>query len=236
MRFGASKKIIGALLGAVCALLPTFVGAWELPTVPNCAKIEFGPAYVHMDVLESGRTVHDMDMVAGRFDGTFVFWRGITLKPVLMAAQGNGNLYTASLALGYTLPCSQTFAITPQVGMGYSYLDTKFELMGFPVKTKHTYKSYTPFIGIDLVYNLGNGWRIGGTLQYAWANTRTSLPELSLHNIKSHSEGFAYAASIEKDLSDHVSISIGAGYNNTLSKEKHGLRGYGAKVGLAYWF
>lgn len=222
----------------LASALPAMAGAWEWPQTPNCAKVDIGPAYVHMDVLESGVTVHHMDMAAVRLDATFVFCGGFTFKPMLMAARGEGELYTASAALGYSVPLATWFAMTPQAGIGYSYLNTKFErnIFGLSLLTEHTYKSYSPFAGIDLIFILGSGWRAGGSILYAWANTRTDLTELGQKNIRSESQGFAYAASIEKDITDNLSISLSGGYNNTLSKEKHGLRGYGAKLGLAYWF
>jgi hypothetical protein len=41
---------------------------------------------------------------------------------------------------------------------------------------------------------------------------------------------------LETDINDCWSVNIGGAYNISLSHEKHGLRAYGGRLALAYWF
>ena len=53
---------------------------------------------------------------------------------------------------------------------------------------------------------------------------------------KSKPKGSNYGVMIEHDLNDRWSINLGGAYNTSLTKEKHGIRGYGGRLGCAYWF
>lgn len=229
------------ILGLFCLLLATVASqlcAWEIPQVPSWNKIDVAPAYVHMDILESGETIHSLDMAAGRIDTSFIFGGGWTVKPMAMIARGDhGQLYTVGSGFGYTLPLSECLAITPIGGISYSYFSAHFNHnFGFgPIFLKRSYKTWTPYAGLDAVFTLGNGWRIGGSLYYAWASSKTTINPFA-RNQKSEAQGFISAITLEKDLTDNLSFNVGAGYNNSMTKEKHGLRGYGFKAGFSYWF
>lgn len=231
------RNIFRSVLATV--LLSTGLSAWEIPQVPSWNKLDIAPAYVHMDILENGNTVHRLDMTAARVDASFIFGGGWTIKPMFMIARGDKGQYeTIGTGFGYTFPLSESLVITPLGGISYSYLSTRYDLhIPFfgTFFTKRTYKTWTPYVGFDLVYSLGNGWRIGGTLQYAWANSRTSVGNFA-HNAKSEAQGIISGITLEKDITENLSWNIGAGYNNSMTREKHGLRGYGFKAGLAYWF
>ncbi|MFA6914986.1 MAG: hypothetical protein WC222_01190 [Parachlamydiales bacterium] len=230
------KKVFFGLFSTL--LVTTGLNGWDIPQVPSWNKVDIAPAYVHMDILENGNTVHRLDMTAARLDSSFIFCGGWTIKPMFMIARGDkGHFDTVGAGFGYTLPLSESIVITPLVGLSYSYLSTRYDLH-LPIGsffTKRTYRTYSPYVGLDAVYSFGGGWRIGGSLQYAWANSRTSVGNFA-HNEKSEAQGFVSALTIEKDITENLSVNIGAGYNNSMTKEKHGLRGYGAKVGIAYWF
>ncbi len=236
------SRLFKSWLCTFIALLPLCNAfAWELPDVPTIGKIDAAPIYIHMDVLENGRTVHKVNMGGARLDGTYVFCGGWTLKSTLMGSFGNGTFGSASAGFGYTLPVSKELIFTPFGGISYTYLRTSFDFFhpefGLLLEegSRHTYKSYSPLVGLDVSYTLCESWRILGTIQYGWAHTRTTIGNF-VDNNRSKSEGFAYGLTLEKDITKTMSINAGLGYNNTLSKEKHGLRGYGAKVGFVYWF
>lgn len=240
MKFTLRKTL--SLLAACTSLLSTtFMGAFELPCLPNTGKVDLAPVYIHMDILEHAHTVDKVDMWGGRLDLSYLFWGGWTVKNSNNAVWGDesSRLYTTSLGLGYTVPLAEGFYITPYAGCGYSYFRVNTKLPAFfnfgDVRFKHTYRTWSPYIAMDVNYTIGCGWRVGATIQYAWANTQTSIGQL-VHNQHTKGAGFAYAGYVEKDILENLSINIGVGYNNSLTKEKHGLRAYGAKAGLAYWF
>lgn len=140
--------------------------------------------------------------------------------------------------------------MTPVVGYAWGYFKTKFDkeyLVGVTpelqpilakLETRETFRSKGPFLGIEASLKFCPRWRIIGYFQYSWSNTKTNLDIENFAKIlaKSSSKGPSYSAMIEHDLNDCWSINFGAAYNISLSKEKHGLRGYGCKLGIAYWF
>lgn len=207
-------------------------------------KIDIGPAFVHLDILESGKTIERLDMWAIRGDGAYYIYQGLSIKPTFLYGNGGGNrggIFTGALALNYTIPVHEQILIAPGIGMNYCHVWTKIDIPTFFLKDlREDFKSWAPFLSLDLYYNFAKSWRICLSVQYAWSKTRTTihgLPgRLGKSKSKSKSEGFAYSGMIEHDLTDVWSFNLGAAYNVSLTKEKHGLRGTGLKLGLVRWF
>jgi len=204
-----------------------------------CAgKLDVGPAFMHIDILESGRTVKRMDMPGVRGEISYRFWKGFYIKPTFVYGHGSaakGGMVNTTVSLGCCIPLSEKVTISPSIGFGYSHLWTRINLPQLQLKNlKENFKSLSPLLSLDLHYTFWEGCRISGTVQYGWAHTHTSIAHL--FKGKSNSKGFNYAFLIEKDLSDQWSVNFGAAYSLSLSKEKHGIRGTGLKCGLAYWF
>lgn len=202
-------------------------------------KLEVAPAFMHIDILESGRTVKRMDMWGVRADFSYFLYKGLYIKPVVLYGNGGaakGGLFSSSLGLGYCIPLEKRFLISPSVGFTYSHLWTKIDFA--PLQLTHLrerFKSWAPYVAVDLYYTFTPTWRVCAGVQYAWSWTRTSIQKL-VKNDKSRSQGFAYSILLEHDLNDQWSVNIGAAYNLTLTKEKHGLRGTGFKAGVVRWF
>jgi len=56
----------------------------------NCrGKFDIGPAYVHVDFLESGKTFHKMDLAAVRADLNVRVWSGLIIRTPILYGQGN---------------------------------------------------------------------------------------------------------------------------------------------------
>lgn len=206
----------------------------------NCAgKFDIGPTFMHVDILESGKTVKRMDMPGVRGELSYCFWKGLFIKPVVLYGHGGaaakGGLMNGGLFVGQCIPLSDRAFIAPSIGVSFSHLWTRVDLPQVSLKNlKQNFKSVSPTLSLDVQYNFGHGCRMIATVQYAWAHTHTSVAHL--FNSKSHSQGFNYAFLLEKDLNDHWSVNLGAAYSLSLSKEKHGIRASGLKLGLAYWF
>ena len=94
-----------------------------------CGKIDAGPAYVHIDILESGHTVKPMDLAALKADG-FLYMKGcgVCLKPTLLWGSGEGRLFSTGIALGHYTPILDCLAITPMIGISYGRIRTKINL------------------------------------------------------------------------------------------------------------
>lgn len=201
-------------------------------------KAEIAPAYAHIDVLESGKTVHQINLAAVKADASIMLWQGLCLKPNLLYGTGNATLVTTGLGLGYIFPVQDNLCITPSVGVNYTFVKTQITYKNTffgEIILKEKFQSVSPYIGIEAAYTFCPSWRICAFIQYAWSSTWTHIKGMDPSS-RGHSDGANYGLMIEHDLNNQWSINVGGAYNESLSKEKHGLRGAGVKLGLARWF
>ncbi|MBA3956971.1 MAG: hypothetical protein H0X51_01055 [Parachlamydiaceae bacterium] len=216
----------------------------------GCGRLDIGPAFARVDILTSNKTTTRLNMLAVRGDATIMLLEGsgLCLKPTAIYGKAkHGEIVSAGLGLGYYVPVYECLGVTPYVGCTYTHLQAEVDVplpIGIELHgVKETFRSLSPFIAVDITYRFNETWRIYGTIQYCFSRTHTDLklkaPELGLdqtEKFKSDAKGPNYALVLEHDLNKCWSISLGAAYNISLSKEKHGLRAAGAKIGVVYWF
>ncbi len=198
-------------------------------------RIDVGATLMDIDILESGKTVKTLHMKGVKGDASFFLYEGLCLKPSFLWGKGHGGLTAGTLAVGYMIPTWKKILILPNVGATWCYLHTRvsFEELGLH-HLKERFRSCSPFIGMEICYPITDQLTIMALYQYAWSHTHTKIKPIVSQ--KSHSCGPNYALSLDYSLNKQLSLTFGVGYNITLSKEKHGLRGKGAKLGLAYYF
>ncbi len=217
-----------------------------------CGKAEISPAYIHIDVLESNKTVHRMDLGAIKGDVNWRFWGPLLVKPTFLYGKGRGKdeAIQAGAGLGLCLPFREKWYFTPTVGVNWGWIKTGLEVdipvpipnpppsmppfVLVPFKLTEKFRSISPYVSFEASYTITKGWRVVGCIQYSYSRTHTIIKPF-VHD-KSHSEGFSYSGMIEHDLNEKWSINIGAAYNLSLTKEKHGMRLWGCKLGIARWF
>lgn len=214
----------------ICLLITRFLSA-------ECwGRVDVGPAYVKVDMLESGKTVRSLDLAAIKGEGSALLFCGLCLKPSLLLASGKGTtLNSGSLGLGVCIPLPLKISVTPCVGLTETQFRSRIDLPQYGLfKQKEKFRSQGQYIGCEVAWTFVKGWRLYGLAQMCWSRVHWRVGEF-LHT-KQHCKGPNYAVALEHDLCDYLSVSLGAGYNSSLSKEKHGLRGKGVKLGLALWF
>jgi hypothetical protein len=203
-------------------------------------KVDIGPTLMDVDILESGKTVETLHMKGVKADATVLIYQGLCIKPGVMWGSGHGELWSGSVAVGYYLPITQKIKILPNVGCAWSYLHFGLDLEELQLFDLHErFRSGSPFIGMEFCYSLTDKWTLMAVYQYAWSHTQTKIRSKMLGTIvndKSHSCGPNYSLGVDYSLNKNWSVIFGVGYNITLSKEKHGIRGKGAKLGIAYYF
>lgn len=209
------------------------------------AKVDAGAVYVHIDVLESGHTIKKLDMAGFKLNGTVMLKEGtgFCVKPDILYASGHGELISGAIGFGHVTPVTKDFCITPSAGIIVTNLRTSVDASVMPdfppVHFRERFRSHAPYIALDFNYNICKGFRICFNVQYSWSRTHTRLHNNKLDSVlkfKGNSKGSSYAVMVEKDINDQWSMHLGAAYNSSLSHEKHGLRGYGIKLGVARWF
>lgn len=192
------------------------------------ARIDIGPAFASIDMLESGHTVRTYNLGAIKGDAAVVY-QGFAVKPSFLYADGDANLTSGSIGFGFCIPVLEDVYVTPS----YGFTETRF-------KSKiEKFTSHGQYVALDLSWSFMKGWRVYGMYQWCWSRVHTTMYNLAPFPIKfpkSHCKGPNYALALEHDISDSFSVSLAGGYNTSLSKEKHGLRGKGVKLGLVYWW
>lgn len=203
-------------------------------------KIDVGPAYVHVDVLKSGKTDHRMDMPAFKAEVNYRFWKCLVIRPAFLYGRSScrDEAITGGVGLGAFIPCNKQLAFMPVVGINMGYLRTCYDLehplFPHPVRVEEKFHSSTPYVALEVSWTFYPAWRLVANYQYSWSRTRTTIKPFVKD--RSHSEGSCYSAMIEHDVNKNWSVNFGGLYNESLTKEKHGLRYYGFKLGVAYWF
>jgi len=224
------------MLRALIVTLFTLLMVTKVPLKAECCgKVDLGATLLHVDILESGKTVKTLHMNGLKGDANLVFWKGISLKPSFLIGQGNGGLSSFSIGIGQCLPVTDELLLIPSVGVTFSYLHTKIDIEAIQVfGVKERFRSTSPFVALEFCYKLTDKWTVMGMAQYAWCRTHTKIDHII--SDKSKSQGPNYSLGVDYSLNKNWSINCGVGYNISLSKEKHGIRGAGLKLGLAYYF
>lgn len=206
------------------------------------AKVDVAPAYVRMDVLESEKTVKTTNMAGIRADATILVYEGTgyCVKPTLLYTFGHNNLFTGGVGFGHYTPVLSWLSFTPTVGVTYSRIRTTVPLKAMMQKfhLREKFHCISPYIGLETNFCF-KPWRASIILQYAWSRTFTKITGLEgidFGNQRSNSKGPLYGLVIERDIDECWSVGIGAAYNIGLTKEKHGFRIMGCKVGVTRWF
>lgn len=201
-------------------------------------KLEVAASYVHIDLIQSGITMKDIDMPAIRVEGAWNMGKGMYIKPFGMwGKKDESELITAGACLGVCIPLGKCFLVSPSVGANYTRLDTTIDLLfgdGSFFTFDETFDGWAPYIGLEITYRLRSNLRLSLSGQYAWSRSETEIKDLL--KATSDSRGPAYAAMIEYDFSDFWSVNFATAYNESYSREKNGIRGRGGKIGLVRWF
>lgn len=220
-------------------LFSTF-GLVSTPVFAECiGKVEAGPAFLHVDVLQSGKIIKKINMAAVKADGNVGIWNGICLKPtILYGKQGSTETLSGGSGIGYYAKLTDKVCVTPSLGCNFTEFKTTISMpipgTDMEMDLKQRFRSVSPYGAVDVTYTFLPGWRVCGIYQYVWSYTHTSVT--GMKSTVSHPKGSNYALLLETDINEHWSINLGGAYNTSLTKEKHGLKAYGVRLAAAFWF
>lgn len=209
-------------------------------------RVEAAPLYLHIGVVQSGQTTQRIDMYGGRLDATILPFEGygVCLKPFGFGGWGNGSdIYSYGLGLGHYTPISDRITLIPVVGVSRTHMETQLDVPALALyNLSQRFRSYSFYVGGEAVYKLTPCFYVTGIYQYGWANTKTLIDTPSPFEAfvprvsRGESQGSNFAFVFDYYFKECISASLGIGYNNSLSKERHGIKGYGIKLGAAYTF
>ncbi|GAB4237376.1 MAG: hypothetical protein Tsb0021_17210 [Chlamydiales bacterium] len=197
-------------------------------------RVEAAPIYLHLRTIFSGQTNKEVDLYGGRADATLIPIEnnGFCIKPFLFGGAGkDSDLISYGCGIGYFFPV-KNFYLIPTVGISRTRFDIPFVSTIGNLDQKFRSVSYN--VGGEIIYKWNECLYFTGVYQYGFAHTTTDIELLGRST--GHSQGSNYAAVIDYYIRECAALSLGFGYNTSLSRERHGLKGYGLKFGLAYLF
>lgn len=206
------------------------------------SKFDVAPAYMHLDVIVNNQTIQKNDMPAFRAEYSRYIKKGWWVKAVGLYGKNKAEFSGLTLATGFSLPIHEKILLSPGIGLSGSRFTT---ILTLPVHNPETdafvfvkvpqkFEALSPYIGVEVAYKICQGTRLYLSVQYAWSYSEIKFQRLFKE--KSDSGGPTFSLMLEHDLSNRWSVNIAGTYNESLSNQKDGLRGYGGKIGLAYWW
>lgn len=209
--------------------------AFEFKGCSIKGKVDVSAAIADIDILESGKTIETLHMKGIKADAYIIVWKGICIKPGLILLGADGQFSSYSIGIGQYIPFRDCFYFLPSVGCSWTYLRTKIDIPeAFVEDVNEKFRSVSPYVGLEFSWKVCEKWYVTALYQYAWSRTHTTIDPFV--SDKSHSAGPNYGLGLEYSINDKWSITCGAGYNITLSHEKHGIRGKGAKLGISRYY
>ncbi len=237
-----------------CLALACFAFGSSQSIEAQCsAKVDLGLAYVHLDNLEEGKTIHSADLAAVRADVNFKLFKGLIVKPTVLFGSSSpfevdseDSIFASAITVGHCVPVTEKLLLQPNIGYTYTRMKTVYNGTTTTVNpflglvevhfhgVKQSFRSHGPSLGLEAYYSFTNCFRACVSVQYIWSKTHSELH--GLFSDSSYTKGPSYSAMLEYDFNECWSVNVAGAYNVSLTKEKHGLRAAGAKIGLARWF
>ncbi len=234
-------KILKKLV-CLCLILiaPTLSYAYQ---IRGRADVSFlGMSISH---LIDNKTANKSNVYGSRVDATIVPFEGygIAFKPMALYATGDGDLLQGGIQIAHYTPINDCITLVPGIGYTYSDLRSKIKIqlpnVG-PFTFNQKVDSNIIFCACDVYYKIDEQWMLTGVFQYGWARSHSKIHSMDVFgtNIveEGSSDGPSFAGIVDYYITKSWSISTAVGYSKTLSKERHGLKALGYKVGLGYLF
>ena len=225
-----------------------FVSLLVASTLPLQAglkgKVDIGPAYVHLETIVDNRTFSKTDLGAIKFDGNVYNDQGwgsklSVLQSVWDMDSTGEDATTIQLAVGRYIPVTSCLTLFPEVGIGWSSITTDLELATM-IPLKRVSKSPGYFIGFEGCYSITKCFRFCGQFLWGWTKIKSEFKTKEsnqlVNTVHSTGSGPVLSALLEYDLNNRWSVNIGGAYNLSWDDDNNGLRAWGGKAGIAYWF
>ena len=210
-------------------------------------RFDLSAAWVHIDMTDHGHTIHKMDLGGVRAELCYLIWKGLQIRPNVLYAHGRkeDRCINGGVSLGFSIPINECYWLTPLGGVTWGKIRTTIdfplinptthELVTIVPHVTEKFRSVSPYVGLEGSWKITPELRIVACYQYAWSRTHTKLNK-GIGTYKNTSKGSNISGMIEYDLDCNWSVNIGGAYNASLTKEKLGVRAYGVKLGMGYWF
>jgi len=241
-------------------LLSLFV--FSLHAIPQFqfnGLIDAGPTLYRIELVEDGSKTDVIDMYGVRGDATLLPIKdsGFAIKPTASYGRGDGDFISYGVGIGYYIPfCNERCYFVPTAGLNWTDLRTTLDLSGDRINSalpasliftdvREKFDSQSRYIGFDLMCQVCEPVWATFIYQYAWAKTDTVLLNDQFTTIgfpdgridsKGQSQGSNFGLAIDYYFCENVAATIAGGFNTSLDENRFGIRAYGVKFGIGYYF
>src|SRR5215217_5540394 len=80
-------------------------------------KVDIGPAFIQLDILESGKTIETRDLWAVKGDATIFVYGGFFIKPGFIWGDGKAQFAAFNIGAGHAFPINDRLTLLPSVGV-----------------------------------------------------------------------------------------------------------------------
>lgn len=206
-------------------------------TAQGAGKLDVGIVQLDVDIVSFGQVTQNLKMRGVSGSGVFQLYKAWILKPGFALAEGDGSYYGANLATGLYLPLNDQWAITPGIGGSWSQTHSLVDLT-FPIpltNANQDMNTLSSLLEVGVVWTPQPCLSFQGAVQWAWVQTKTSLPPILIDN-KTESSGFNYLGQVEYFISERHSVNAGAAWYSSRSRESHGSDVLGVRLGTGFRF
>jgi len=249
------------LLGCLFALFALPLQA--LPEPQLMGQVTAGPTLFRVDVVEDGTTTQEIGMYGIRGDGTFLPFKdsGFAIKPTGSYGRGDGDFVSYGIGVGYYIPFCESICkncyFVPIAGLSWTDLRTHIDLAASEFNPalpdslifrdiREKFDSNSRYLGFELMCQVSKSLWTTFVYQYAWASGDTVLQSQQLQDVlglpdgkfvsKGQTQGSNFALVFDYYFNDNVLMQIAGGVNTSLDENRFGIRAYGLKLGIGYYF
>jgi len=243
-------------------LLLSSLFAFPLHALPECqfyGRADAGPAFYRIQTLEDGSVKDEIDMYGVRADGSFLPFKdsGFAIKPTGSYARGDGDLIGYGVGIGYYIPFFKCCYFVPTAGLGWTDLRTHIDLAASEFSgllpsdlvfkdIREKFDSNSRYLGFELMCQVCEPVWVTFVYQYAWARTDTVLQSPQLESVlglpdgkfvsSGQSQGSNFALALDYYYRENWAVTLAGGVNSSLDEDRLGIRGFGVKLGIGYYF
>ena len=230
-----------------------------LPEFQLYGHADAGPAFYRVQTLEDGTVTSEIDMYGVRADGTFLPFKdsGFAIKSAGSYARGDGDFISYGVGIGYYIPFFKCCYFVPTMGLSWTDLRTDIDLPGSDFSgllppdfvfqdIREKFDSNSRYLGFELMCQVCEPVWATFIYQYAWASTDTVLTHPDFESVlgfpdgkfikKGTSRGSNFALAFDYYFCENVSASLAGGFNSSLDEDRLGIRAYGVKLSIGYYF
>ncbi len=262
-------RIFGTLMTAAALLMSSEARAdYDSETDRNeiHGKVDFGPAYMHIDFERNNVTTNHLDLYGMQGNVSVMVWKGLTIRTQGLYGRNDGMASNLGLGIGWIIPIEIRdckFYMEPHYDHSWGYIramspaPTEVAML-FPSQMKQGMHNKTHAVGMDLIYGTKNKkWTFTQGVAYGWTRTRNTFDSAEIEaglasmnpliagtaaalknadGTRVESRGFNFTTMVDYWFNDNWALAAAVAVQTSNGKEKNSSLAYGGRIGPGYYF